>query len=369
MKNVIGARYLVLYVAMVAMCFVMVAGIGYYAGPAHLGSNKYEEGMADILLSGSDVGNPGSFDFGTFEKYHASQLRDGKDVVILGSSRSMMVSDHLFPGRSLFNSWVSGGALGDCLAVYELYEERGLTPSVVVLGVEPWWFNGSVAQLTWGSLREPYLSMLKRLNLAPSSGPIGTTKSVVRDLLSLPYFKQSLQTLILNRNRVPYFATDRSNYSGVLMLQDGSWFGPRLLGPAPPEQAKVVEAAAITQAEVPDAAHINFTQLDQERITCLEAFVDHLRSENVEVVFYLAPFHPSAYKILVQKDPVILQAEAYYRNLARDRGISVVGSYNPQQCSCTKEDFYDGFHPTASGVDKAFSKLECTPPAKCHIVE
>jgi len=359
LKNVVGARYLVSYIGMVAMCFVMVAGIGYYAGPAHLASRHYEDGMAAILLSGSNVGNPGNFDWGTFEKCYVSELRDRLEVVVLGSSRSRLVGEHLFEGNSFFNSSVVGGRLGDCLAIYGLYEGRGLVPSVVVLGLDPWWLEGWDAGLYWRSLKEQYVSMAGRLNLAPSSVTIGEENNVMRDLLSLPYFVESVGNLILYRNGVPYFATDETNYGGALMLRDGSSSWPEALGATSPEQVKALETLALTQGN--DLVGLSHSaELDEDRKRCLEAFVDYLRSEKVELVFYLAPFHPTTYDVLMHSDyrSTLLRAETYFRDMAHDKGVTVVGSYDPQETSCAKEDFFDGYHPTVSGVDKIFSGLD-----------
>jgi hypothetical protein len=212
--------------------------------------------------------------------------------------------------------------------------------------------------------------MGERLSTEPSVGPANTTEKGIRDLLSLPYFRRSVENLVLNRNRVGYSATDDRSYDGTLKLSDGSLVWSLTFRTESPDYA---EERALSWAKYADGP-IGFAhsiELDEGRMRLLEAFVDYLQSGNVEVVFSLPPYHPAAYDILVHSErySIVLEVEAFYRDLARSRGIAVVGSYDPEKSSCTKEDFFDGDHSKKSGVDRVFSSLDCTPPAKCHLVE
>ena len=61
----------------------------------------------------------------------------GKDILILGSSRSLQISSEWFQPRSLFNAAVFGGDLDDMISLFQLCLEGGKTPRVVVLEVNP----------------------------------------------------------------------------------------------------------------------------------------------------------------------------------------------------------------------------------------
>jgi hypothetical protein len=43
--------------------------------------------------------------------------------------------------------------------------------------------------------------------------------------------------------------------------------------------------------------------------------------------------------------------------MGRRLGVKVIGSYNPVQVGCDVTDFYDGMHPTASGMKKVLEPL------------
>jgi hypothetical protein len=275
----------------------------------------------------------------------------------------MELRNYLFPGRSFFNNSVTAASLGDYFAIFELYEEKGLIPSVVVLGLDPYILDKSFGELGKESLRQQYIYMAKQLNVTPSSDPASTITKGIGEIMSVPYFFQSLRNLFLHSDK--YFSTkDRPDV--VLKLADGSLFYPQSFVNRSPDD---VEASAIVFAQAGYLA--DFTELDKGRMKSLEAFVDYMHSKNVVVIFYLPPYHPSAYNIFVNLKHFNwpLQAEEYFREMAHDKGIPVVGSYDPQESSSTREDFHDALHPKESSIQKAFSKLDCTSLANCHAVE
>jgi len=364
----ISRSYLILYVTIVTIGLLLTAGIVYYAGPGHLQSDHYEEGIADILLSGNNVGNPGDYNAGIVQKYYVSKLRDKKEVVVIGSSRSMQLRNSLFPGRSFFNNSGPWAHLGDLFAIYGLYEEKGLMPSVVILGLDPWMLDKSQVELGWKCLEPQYHTMAQRLGIESSvgnAGTVGTMSSTIRELLSWPNFENALFNLLLN---VSYFPTE-GRPDVPLLLSDGSISFRS-------EPSNIVEANARSWAKNPESRNgltgfAHSTELDQERIKSLEAFVDYLHGENVEVIFWLAPYHPAAYDILRHsgQNLMLLKAESCFRDIAKDKDVPVVGSYDPQQSNSTRDDFYDAVHPKESSIEKAFSKLKCTESLQCSVAE
>jgi hypothetical protein len=368
MNRVVSTRYLVSFVAIVGVGFLLVAGFGYYAGPAHLYSSRYEQGMAEILVSGQNIGNPGTYDQGLLQKHYVAALTERRDVIVLGSSRSMYIRQHLFPGRTFFNNMLTSATIQDYLAIYELHEERGLAPSVVVIDASPYLLNKKHRGSQWTSLRDEYLSMASRLGLAAPSSALGVFRRQMTELLSWPYFRASVANVFATRgniNKATYFATP----DPIGILYDGSVAGGGSLAAT---QVREVEARATRWAKNPLSygGLDDFTELDKVSVETLETFIEYLCENNVEVVFYLAPYHPSAYEILAHSDEyrIIVEVEAYYRDLAVAYGIPVVGSYDPVKSSCTKEEFFDGEHPLESAVNKVFSWLDCAPARKCQIL-
>jgi hypothetical protein len=84
--------------------------------------------------------------------------------------------------------------------------------------------------------------------------------------------------------------------------------------------------------------------------------VSYLQSKQVNVVFYLAPYHPVVYKALLlsPKQKVIVDIEKYYRDFAQKHQLKILGSYDPSKVGLSEKDFYDDMHASKEGVEQIF---------------
>ena len=75
---------------------------------------------------------------------------------------------------------------------------------------------------------------------------------------------------------------------------------------------------------------------------------------------FLPPYHPLAYEgiIVNEQYKIIKEVEAYFRQLAYQKKIKIVGSYSSNDAKCNNTDFIDALHPNKSGIDKIFSTIE-----------
>lgn len=341
---------------------VLVAAIllNYFVDPSHIFTDdKYEEQIAAILAEGENVANVSNYDERLLMERYVDKITEEKDILLLGSSRSMQVRADIFPNRSFHNSSVSGASIEDILAIYELYHQKGLIPSTVILGLDPWFLNANSGHKSWITLKEEYLAIIERLDISvsPDDIPKGNTLSKLKELVSLRYLQNSLGLLFSSEGDEPYKTNEKFCETGGI-LADGSRIYPlEMRNMAPPD----VAAKAITYAkETPVYSLGDFTEIDQFLLSILTTFVDYLQSERITVVFYLPPYHPDAYPILSRSPDyrIIDEVESIYRNLAEQRIIVVIGGYNPDTSSSLMEDFFDGMHPRESSVRKAFMNLD-----------
>lgn len=352
-------RYWGYYSVLVAIGLLSVAATNYVVDPAHLFSgSEYERKMANLLLSGKNVADVTNYDGRNMWKIYISGLGQPKEVIVLGSSRSMKLRSSLFPGKTFINNSVPHASLEDYLAIYQLYHQRNYAPSIVVLGLDPWVLNNNSGRTEWISLKEEYMAMAKSLGLsvAPSDLPEDTGESKLKELLSVAYFKESLAELFLRGEEYSQ-ATD-SSLTTAGILSDGSTIHDSKVRSRSVEE---VEAMAIAFARrKPVYALGGFVELDKRLLDTLAAFVDYLQRNAVEVIFYLPPYHPSTYRMLSESSEysIILRAEEGLRDMARSHGIQVAGGYNPEDSYSTREDFIDGLHPKESSVVKAFASMK-----------
>ena len=95
-----------------------------------------------------------------------------------------------------------------------------------------------------------------------------------------------------------------------------------------------------------------FSALDQERLAMLGALVDDFTAHGSRVEFVLLPYHPLAYEVMAREYPRAIEAEQAFRRLATERGIEVLGDYDPSQSGCTAEEFYDWYHATPTCLER-----------------
>lgn len=354
---------------------ILIVTVNYTMDPAHQfdADHAYEKGIARLLLDGAHVANIGHCNDRLVQKYFIQGLTKPRDVVIVGSSRSLQVQQEYFGGASAFNSSVSKATLEDYLAIYEMYHLRGLPPRVLILGLDPWILNDNNTVSLWRSLGQEIRSARLRMGLEVEDGVVTGSLASACDkcvhLLSLSYFQASvgeLRRVVTRRDGSAwqeYYATDAIEADTYIKLADGSIRYPRAYET---RSAAEVDQDAYAYANPLAAEYYGgFTTLSPEKMRTLEAFVDLLQKDGVRVVFFLPPYHPLAYERIMTArcSQTIASAHQYFLALAARKRLLVLGSYDPRDCCCDGADFLDGHHPRMSCLRK-FKWEEASPEPK-----
>ena len=354
-------KYLI-HLFYLSIIFISVVGsINYCIDPAQLfSSGSYEQGVAKSLLSGYNVTRLSNNDERLVQRAYVNNLQERKDVIILGSSRSLHIRKELFPGMTFFNNGVSGASIEDYFAIYELYEQRNLPPSIVVLGFDPWILNKYNGQSRWMSLKREYVSIASRLGIEANDNTyrINLSNKLI-ELFSFPYFKESLKRLFWDRKKdhEEYYSTlnDLGDDAGI--LSDGSRVYSREARNVSPDEIRMSAIKYVSGDNI--YSLFNFKCLDKKIMLSLEKFVEYLQSKNIEIILYLPPYHPYVFNFFSEskKYRKVLEAENYFRKLANDKGITIVGGYNPENSDCGPGDFFDGAHPKESCLNNALKNV------------
>ncbi len=340
---------------------IVLIGVNYFVDPSHLFSKgRYEAGLAQLLRSGYNVANVSNYNERLVQKYYISSLALPNETVVLGSSRSMQIGADLFGGKSFFNNSVSDATLEDYLAIYEMYHRRNLKPALLILELDPWLFRvgRTPNPVYWLSIKDDYERLACRAGLPDKkeaqawlyAKAIGLRYST---LISPSYFQVAIHQIfrtLKNGEKFCYVPTGQTLDHYAMRLKDGSLRYGQAMRVA---SVSSVRAAAETEAfqYQPDVPAMSETAQ-----TKFEKFVKVAKHDGVRVIFFLPPFHPDYYGHLRQSGLLgeFSKAEDYYRRLALEDGIVVLGSFDPQKCSCGEEDFYDALHPKPSAVIKIF---------------
>lgn len=356
--------------------------------------------IVELLLQGENVSGFSQMDQRAVLELYIQLLPDEQvpETVALGSSRVMQLTTDM-AGTTLYNCGVTGGDYRDMMNAFYLWDKYGKLPDRVVLGIDPWMFRSdvkdkrsnaalfeemlSVALGHFTSYQAPQPSRLYRLCDAAvqkaTKGQASLTTLNVTDetLLALfepAYFQGNVQHYRKTRNQsvmaeavtedgihVVYRAVTpaqmRTNTDEVKCADGTVWYS---------QEFREASADAALQVALTQAGTFlymeGYTELETAQCTLFEEFIEYVQSRGVEVVFFLAPYHPFLYEYVTlynyDDHAGFFEVEPYVRTYAAKKGIPVVGSYDPRLLGLKDEDFFDGLHVRAEGIAKYFGGFD-----------
>lgn len=316
--------------------------------PAHLFQEGYERGIAELLLSRSNVANVSNYNDRLVQKFYIEGLHQGYNVTILGSSRAMAIHSYMVRGRTFFNHSVSGASLQDHVAILELYALHQLRMNTIIIELDPWLLNANNGQQQWLELSSEYHAAIRRLGLSPGRNNMNdldlfSDAGRYFELISPSYFQESWRIWLLSLrdpDSVPgdYYPTSEVVGQTAIRLSDGS-LSPGIQERSAESPNVNVQNAVITLR--------NFNRLDPDLKRLFETQILSLQDDGVTVLFLLTPYHPDAYEFLIQslEYGMLVEAQKYFTEFAAAHGIILLGSYNPVEAGCTGNEFYDEQHP------------------------
>jgi len=352
-----ASRLLLLLPILVAMVLT-----SWFVDPDHVRDpDSYERGIAQLLLDGKGVTNISYPDEAAIMTWYFDGRADAADVVVLGSSRTKLLRSASFPDETFFNASLSGGSLTDYLALTHLMEERGQLPRRMVIELSTHLLKAEVVSV-WPRFASLEGALEENLAAgAPVPDPRVTRPSLASysRFLGPDYFQLSFFTLLDSRlgggpgREVRVFRAG-DEPTGLTYLPDGSEIFPesRRKNLGSPEVTALAVAAGDATLAIPG-------KIDAHRQEILEAWLAHLRAQGVEVILYLAPYHPKTYEIMMtNQNRIVVDIQNYYVAMAHRNGYPIIGSYNPADIGITGDVFYDATHITPEALAKLFAGVK-----------
>ena len=293
---------------------------------------------ANLLDEKMVAGPLGGYDEREFQRLIVENYPKRRDVVLIGSSRSML-SRRRFIGRDIdfFNHSMAGTDLEDYVAILGLYRNKGSLPKTVIFSIDPWIFNkNSGLPQYWKSISRSYEKMVTEINGRATIKVSVTQPNKYLQLINLDYTRANYE---LFRRGKKLYLTDRIDIDDFVREPDGSIHFPYQLRFKKDERSNPYSAQA-----KPIGTLNNFEFLSG--IELFEDFVLYLRKKEVKVILMLLPFHPITYK-LFNENPryqVVIFLEKYLRDFELRNHIKVIGSYDPGKYRLKGKDFIDDTH-------------------------
>ena len=344
-------------------CFILIiipiTGIfNYYIDSLGLvAKSGYLDNAAKELANGKIVCGLKNFDERIFRKKIIENINYPIEWVAIGSSRTMQLRKRMFLNEHIgFQNYsVSGASLEDYMALIQTHEHKfGVLPENVILGIDPWVFNKHNGQSRYLSLNHEYKESLKKLNLPSKDQKYDESR--VSKLFSIEYTVENLKFIKNNIDNglKGFYIVDSIDIDGQLREPDGSIQYP--LKTRNPDFDEVQKRAiAYTKGGI-----YSLERFDKLYNTELfELFVKYLLENEVQLYFYLPPYHPYVYDTLIEKENyrIIQDVEEYLKQYSAAKNIHVIGSYNPHKYGFDNKSFFDGMHSLDGVYIELFNDL------------
>ncbi len=312
-----------------------------------------------------------------FNEQYIKSLQRPNQIIVIGSSHMMFVraaqlnspSAPLKPDITFFNHWITG--INNGLEIpqnfYNQYQMRGLPPKLVILGIDPWLLQGG----TSASLSHPIAD-------PPITTPTSKTQSLLLDLPILPAFNQlfegNINQVLSQQQRdlsnklrkfqyiftspFPAWANIRQPMLvSHVMNRDGSFTC------APDVIRCQWDSVEAQRQKVREGLPKNIDIFSQPMNPALqqqfEDFIQHMQRNGSKVIFVMTPLHAITYDT-VKAMPNAQLIDTYYRHVANQYNIPLVGSFDPAACGLLENHFVDSDHLNEISTAKLLAQPNCT---------
>jgi hypothetical protein len=324
--------------------------VNYFGDSAHIFKVGYELKMAEIIEDGKNVTNIDNYDERIFQKEIINHMNYTPKTIVLGTSTSMLINRELLKENNFFfNNSVSGSSLEDIVAIYQIYKENNKIPKKIIIGIAPYMFNKNNGKKRWKSIEEFYYHF-KNENYEKSN----TYK--YKELFSFSYFQSSLAKLpdLISGNNKPK-ATDKKFNKTNTKLTDGTM----IYGESYRDASKSEIERKIKSKLAGDLYGVeNFYIIDKDIWAEFEELIFDMKNNNIEIEFFLAPYHPEVYNRIKDNYPMVLKSEKIIVKSAKAHDIKFYGSFNPSKMGLDGSSFYDGNHCKETGIKKILQPIE-----------
>ena len=149
-------KFILKLIMALAPILLFVISVNYFGDAAKLFSKDYEKKIADQIIEGKNVTNINNYNERLLNKYLINNSLFCPDILVIGSSRVMLLNSSDFKEQTFFNNGVSGASIQDLLAIYEMYEQKKCLPKKIIIGLDPWTLNINNGQSRWMTLNQEY---------------------------------------------------------------------------------------------------------------------------------------------------------------------------------------------------------------------
>ncbi len=340
-------RFLLQLLSFVLPFAMVVAGVNYLGDAANVFAEGYEAAIAELMLQEQNLTRLSEYNDRQLQIELVSRRTAAPDVVVMGSSRTLLLNEAHFHPSSFFNHSMYAAAWYDLKRMYAFLETHDQLPDTLIVGLDPWTFNPNHLHAythTWKSY-DPSFDDKAAVNLKTAWQRWST-------LVSPSYFQASSKEFVqkLRDEQRPLPVKLRYN-AGRTRCYDGSLTYDAVFGST--DSIEVLDRVQLF-LRGPLYGMQDYTTTDELGFLAMQELVNNAHQRGIHVVVFFAPVAPPVYKRLVNEYPIALLNEQRFGEWARNNGFEVRGSFNPHEDGLGILHFYDGIHPNEEGIEVFF---------------
>lgn len=349
--------FLIRFILVLTPVLLFLVCVNYFGDVANLFSQGYEKEIAYSMLKGKNVTNVYNYNERLLQKFLINNSSSCPEVLIIGSSRVMLINSSHFKGKSFFNNGVSGASIEDLFAMIQMYTQKFCVPKRVIIGLDPWTLNANNGQSRWITLDLEYKRFSQLMSRNDSKQIDNFIKKIkiylkkniyYTELFSPSYFQGSLISLLSKTKPIETIKKENSTFTKI---SDGSINYD-------------LEFRSVSKNELEQRISVylnggiysveNFNRLDTNLQSKLEFMTNYLQSKNVIVEYFLTPYAPKVYSFFTKSKIYrqVIESEKYFLSIGDKYKVKIWGSFNPNILKMDNSYFYDGMHCNEKGIEK-----------------
>lgn len=310
---------------------------------------------AKDLVNGNNIAMIGDIDERLFQLYLIESMPHTPHTIALGSSRIMDLHKASLKGeKEFYNHGVSGANIWDYYAILGLYiMHKGNLPKRIIFGLDPWVLNANNGDMRYTSIPQGLKTMYATLASqkpqhnketsfslkAKEALSFAQTMNNIKAVFVGDIFKQKAFIVQSTDTKYPVRGSDASSYI--------------------PLHARNPSIETIKK-KVYDFRYYHITNFSALDTAPFLKIMEYLQSQNVEIIFYLPPYNPMLYDLLLADSNAqnIFKAQDFIKEYAKTHNIPLYGDYNPSKLGAEFEDFLDGIHLKADFMQSLFLQYD-----------
>ena len=306
----------------------------------------------EIIETGKNVSSVDNFNDRLLNLKYISSLDEAPDTVLLGSSRGKQITTEMVETNgTLFNSGVTGAAIEDVVAIYNVYLENELIPKRIIISIDTWFFDINKNETRWknnffGEYNRFVSKYVGKEYEVSKQEMVSAFFKNASEVISPGYFQSSLKSLQSRQNNSEIIEpTDNFSLvdSSVIHI-DGSYSYPQSYE-FDRSPSSIDERISQAEMGILDGFQ-SWDNIDEFKRLLFERLVDVMIENGSEVQFIISPYNPRIFD-RVSENPeyaIVLECENYLRDFAAERNIMVLGSFDPEKCGIDSDGFIDALH-------------------------